>query len=343
MIVARKGDVFTLKSERHNYAFNVKSGMFVRWGRTPQENPEHGWPELADIEITTKCANGCPFCYKGNTADGRNMTLDTFKKLFHKLPVSIRQIAFGVDAHGTSNPDMLAIMDYCRDNTHNYVVPNVTVADITDEMAGELVKRCGAVAVSRYADKNKCYDTVKRLSDRGLKQTNIHVMLSKETAQWVMELFQDVKTDERLKGLNAIVMLSLKQRGRGEGYHRVDFDYYEYLVKYALTHDIRIGFDSCTAPKFLKAVRGSPNYSSFEMMTEPCESGLFSTYINTDGLFFPCSFSEGVGEWKEGLNILECENFMKDIWGHPRVEAWRKELTENKDENGCRNCPLFEV
>lgn len=343
-LVERKGDIFSLKTPEHNYFFNCKSGMFVRWGGSYDDNPEWGWPELADIEITTKCANGCPFCYKNNRADGKNMSLDTFKKLFNKLPNTIRQIAFGADANGTSNPDMLAIMNYCRDNDYNYVVPNVTVADITDGMADELVKVCGAVAVSRYADKNKCYDSIKRLADRGLKQTNMHIMLSQQTYSWVMETFHDVETDERLKGLNAIVLLSLKKKGRGaSGFSGVCQESYTYLVKYALEHNIRIGFDSCGAPHFLRAVKGSPHYTLFETMTEPCEGALFSMYVDVDGIFYPCSFVAGEGEWKEGLHILDCEYFMRDVWHHPKTEQWRDELVNNIDENKCRNCPVFDV
>ncbi len=62
MILSRKGDMFTLKSVGHNYAFNSKSGVFARWGHTPKDDPSWGYPELADIEISTICANGCPFC-----------------------------------------------------------------------------------------------------------------------------------------------------------------------------------------------------------------------------------------------------------------------------------------
>jgi radical SAM protein with 4Fe4S-binding SPASM domain len=343
-MVSRKGDVFKLTSPGHNYMFNCKSGFFVRWGGAYDDNPEWGWPELADIEVTTKCANGCPFCYKGNTAEGKNMTLETFKRLFEKLPKTIRQIAFGADAHGTSNPDLIPILEYCRNNDINYVIPNITVADITDEMAEKLVGLCGAVAVSRYKNKNICYDSIKRLADRGLKQTNMHIMLSQQTYDWVLDTFRDIGTDERLKGLNATVLLSLKKKGRGaSGFTPVCQESYSYLVRYALEHNVKIGFDSCGAPHFLRAVKGSPHYTSYEMMTEPCEGGLFSMYVDVDCNFFPCSFMSGEAGWKEGIPILEAEHFMRDVWHDPRTEEWREKLIANIDENKCRNCPAFEV
>jgi radical SAM protein with 4Fe4S-binding SPASM domain len=123
----------------------------------------------------------------------------------------------------------------------------------------------------------------------------------------------------------------------------MDDSVFDALVDKALTENIQVGFDSCSAGRFLKAVKGSPNYASYETMTEPCESGLFSTYIDVEGTFFPCSFAEGFGDWQEGLDVLNCEDFMKDIWVHPKLVAWRKALIKNTDENKCRNCPLFEV
>ena len=81
-----------------------------------------------------------------------------------------------------------------------------------------LVDNCGAVAVSYYPqkDKNVCYDSVEKLTDRGLSQCNIHAMICQETFEATKELFNDMSTDPRLEHLNAVIMLSLKQRGRGK-------------------------------------------------------------------------------------------------------------------------------
>ena len=69
-------------------------------------------------------------------------------------------------------------MEYCRENG---VIPNITVAQIDDTVAKKLSELCGAVAVSRYAYKDACYDSVNKLTYLGMKQVNIHQMISQET------------------------------------------------------------------------------------------------------------------------------------------------------------------
>ena len=97
-------------------------------------------PEIADIEISTICHGippvgmdkpvPCKFCYKSNSGRGENMSLDTFKQIFHKFPRSLTQIAFGI-GDIDSNPDLWNIMRYCRDNNYQFIVPNVTVNGYT--------------------------------------------------------------------------------------------------------------------------------------------------------------------------------------------------------------------
>ena len=76
-----------LKSSDYNYAFNKKTGIFIRYGKTVDDDPD--WsefgPEIADIEISTICHQGCEFCYKSNTPFGENMDLETFKKVLNKF------------------------------------------------------------------------------------------------------------------------------------------------------------------------------------------------------------------------------------------------------------------
>jgi len=332
----------SLRSPDYNFDFNMNTGFFARWGKTKNEDPDFSpfGGEIADIEISTKC-NGlkgklCSMCYKSNTPDGKNMSFETFKKLFHKLNLDVlTQIAFGSGSTGEENPDTWKIMQYCRDNG---IVPNITIADISDETADKLVKYCGACAVSRYDDKNFCYDSVKKLTDRGLKQTNIHICLHKNSICQVMETMNDYLTDERLSKLNAIVLLSLKQKGRGKKLETVSQEEFDKIVEFALTNKIPIGFDSCTAKKFLRSVKENENLKMFEMLVEPCESTVFSQYISVVGEFFPCSFCEGESTWSEGLDVINCNDFEKDIWSNERTVKFRDNLLKN-----CRNCIMFNV
>lgn len=228
------------------------------------------------------------------------------------------------------NPDLWKIMEYSRQKG---IIPNVTVngEGITDEIADKLVSLCGAVAVSMY-DKNKTYDTVKKLTDRGLKQTNIHFMLCEETYSQCIDLFYDSVSDSRLKNLNAIVLLGLKSKGRAtEGFTSLNQLDFAALVDLANEKNISIGFDSCSCHKFLKAVEKYPDVKSLAMLAEPCESGLFSAYFNVEGKFFPCSFAEGTKGWEEGLGVEE-------FWGSEKTDKWRNRLI------ACdRKCPIYDI
>ena len=81
----------------YNYFFNKKNGYFMRWGKQKEDNPDFApFPEIADMEISTIChgipnekgiLTPCPFCYKGNTSIGKNMTLEEFKVVFDKFAI----------------------------------------------------------------------------------------------------------------------------------------------------------------------------------------------------------------------------------------------------------------
>lgn len=164
-----------VRSENYNFDFDKKSGFFARWGKTMDDDPQVGLPEIADIEITTKCTGPagklCKFCYKANTPNGANMTIETYKKILDKLPKSVTQIAFGADANCTMNPDTFKIMKATREAG---IIPNITVADIDDEVADQLAEYCGAVAVSVYDDKNIGYDSIEKLT-KAIKRQKVLV------------------------------------------------------------------------------------------------------------------------------------------------------------------------
>jgi hypothetical protein len=262
------------------------------------------------------------------------MPFKTFKKIFKSLPRSVTQIAFGVDAQCKTNPDTFRIFEYCR--SHG-VIPNVTVADVTVETARKLAKCCGAVAVSRYENKDICYNSVQKLVKAGCKQVNIHAMVSVETYEQVLETLKDYLADKRLEKLNAIVLLSLKQKGRGVNYHSLSFSKFKELVSFAFDRNIPIGFDSCSYHKFVKVI-GAKKRKKIDKFCEPCESGLFSMYCNSAGQFFPCSFMEGKDDWVTGLDLVNIKNFYKEIWNNKKVVQWRKRLLANQ-----RACPCYKI
>jgi len=344
-----------LQSKDYNYVFNSHTGFFARWGATKDEDPT--WspfgPEIADVEITTSCrgpklSNGtnrlCSFCYKSNTPNGKYMSFETFKSILDKFPHQVisgkktwnlTQIAFGVDAECKTNPDVWKIFSYCKDNG---IIPNLTVATIDDEVAKNISRYCGACAVSRYSDKNVCYDSIELLTHKyGMKQVNIHQLVSQSTLPDIWETLEDIQTDTRLSNLNAIVFLSLKQKGRGVSQEPISQDQYTKIVQYCLEKGIRFGSDSCGAGKLLNSLN-KEQYDRILPMVEPCEAGgKFSFYCDVDGNYFPCSFMAGEnGDWENGINMLNVKDFIKEVWTAPITINFRNQVEAcNKCLGGC--------
>lgn len=339
----------SFRSKNYNFNFNKKTGFFARWGKTFKDDVDSniGTPEIADIEISTICegiGEPCKFCYKSNTEVGENMTLDTFKKVFEKLPKTVNSIAFGI-GNIDANPDLFKIFDYTKSNG---VIPTVTIngARMTNEYYDKLASYNSAVAVSYYS-KNTCFNSIKELTDRGLKQTNIHFFLSEETYDKALSLIDDVKTDERLKNLNAIVFLSLKKKGNAHSnnYNSLSQDKFNNLVKICLEKEVNFGFDSCSAFKFLNSVKEDKNYNQYETMSETCESTQFSIYIDVKGDVYPCSFTEGFKDeyqdWTNGISILECNDFFKEVWWNEKLNKFRDKCIDCKNKG--ISCSIYNI
>ena len=334
-------------SPNANYCFNLKTGTMYSWGNKLTDDPSRfPAPNILDIECTTICNKGCKFCYKSNNLNGKCMNINTFKKIFDVLPKSITQIAFGADYDLTSNPDLWKMMEYCREN---YVIPNITAGYVDDEKADKLAKLCGAVAISIYNPKDKAYDSIKRLTDRGMTQVNIHFMIAEETYEDCLKVIDDIKTDERLSKLNALVLLSLKQKGRGIGYHILSQEKFTNLCNIAREKGISLGFDSCSSLKAFRAFSDKPEVRDNII---PCEGGLESSYINVNGFYYPCSFMENVDDtefpWKEGINVLDCkdsEDFLDKVWFAEKTLNFKDKLecTCNDNSENCRHCPYYNV
>lgn len=337
----------------YTLVFDKETGFLARWGDSPDENPRFSpiGPEIADIEISTVChgigktmetRTPCSWCYKSNTGTGENMTFETFRTILDKFPPTLAQIAFGV-GDIDANRDLWRIMEHCRQNG---VIPNITVngMGVTDEVAERLAQVCGAVAVSHYGD-DLCFDAVAKLRAAGLKQVNIHKLLAQETLDSCFLLVDKVATDARLRGLKAIVFLALKPKGCRNRFHTVsDLADYKALLKFARAKGVGVGMDSCSAPMALKSVE-----AEFHTSIEPCESGLFSIYVNVKGEVFPCSFTEGTPGWERGIDLVEAKSFLEDVWYNPRLVWWRRNLLKSSQDcecnlkQDCRSCPVFDI
>jgi MoaA/NifB/PqqE/SkfB family radical SAM enzyme len=335
-----------VRSTEYNYDFDLVTGNFRRWGKNYEDDPTLApAPELLDIEISTAChgvGGPCKFCYKSNGPAGQNMSLDTFKRLFYKLNPVITQVAFGI-GDVDANSDMLAIFAHCRENG---VIPNVTIngARMTPELYQQLAKLCGAVAVSRY-DADTCYNAVSALHDAGLKQVNIHALLSAETYDQCLQTLKDCATDPRLVGkIRAVVFLAAKPKGRGDCLSPLrDVDKYRVLIEKAQEIGVGFGFDSCSAPLFLAATQNHPRAEEFKELAEPCESTLFSLYIDVTGRVWPCSFLADTDFPR--IMAQDVTNF-QEIWQHPGVVSWREKLLATATSSdalvpGCRECPVY--
>ena len=178
---------------------------------------------------------------------------------------------------------------------------------------------------------------------------NIHWVLMEENYEDTFKLIDELKKDERTQKLNALVFLAYKPKGRNAGkFNSIkDASKYQKLMEYAKEKGVNIGFDSCSCPVVFKASR-EEDFEYISTVGEPCESTLFSSYINVNGDFYPCSFTEGEPGWETGISVLEAENFNK-VWKDPRVKAFREKLIHTSEKCNCkfskvcRNCPTFTV
>jgi len=348
----------------YHLIFDPATGFMARWGRTRDEDPRMSplGPEIADIEISTVChgigtsvegRRPCAWCYKSNTGEGESMSLATFERVLLRLDPrdNLTQVALGIgDLDG--NPELYSIMEHCRGMG---VVPNITTngMGIDDTVFGSfthaelLAKTCGAVAVSHYGIDDVCFDAVRSLSDHGLRQVNIHKLLSKQTLQSCIDLIDKTRTDPRLRGLKAIVFLLLKPKGERNTLGPVTMTEYRSLIDYAHGFGVPIGMDSCSAPMALKTLP-----AEFRQSIEPCESALFSIYANVRGEMFPCSFAEGTPGWESGIPLdgPPTQDDLEAVWNHPRLVEWRRRLLGSSDgcpdcetRPHCRSCPIYDI
>lgn len=173
---------------------------------------------------------------------------------------------------------------------------------------------------------------------------NIHFMLSNETYEKAFEVVEDIANNKCLADMNAIVFLQYKPKGKHpDAFHSVlDVGKYRKLINHCEKNGVRYGFDSCSAPLFFQSVKGRDDEELLESLAESCESGIFSIYINSRGFFFPCNFTEDEKGWENGLDVANCDDFLKYIWYNKRTVEWRENLLSTT-KDGHRHCPTFDL
>lgn len=336
----------------------MQTGHFMRWGEKYEDDPT--WapvPEILDLELSTICSGipskgssipaPCKHCYRSNKPIGKNMPFETFKKIIDKMPF-LTQMAFGIgdiDAH----PDFLSCLEFCRSKN---IIGNYTNNGykLTESLVQGSVSLAGAVAVSSYVhNKDVAYDAVSAFTEEAKRQdkkdfqVNIHCLLSKETLDFCYEVVNDSLSDKRLKDLNAIVFLCLKKEGRGKSFEYVDRESYKKFIDFLLKKNIRFGQDSCSAPNLLSIVGKDPKMRE---VIEPCCASCFSSYIDVNACYYPCSFATN---HFDGIDVLEGD-FVKDVWMNEKTVSFRNKVIGSTSSCkcemssfGCRKCPIYDV
>lgn len=350
-----------IASTDYNLIFNKKNGFTARWGKTKDDDPQ--WspfgPEILDLEISSAAENdteannplhittnhgchglGCrQFCYKKNRPNKSvHMSLNTFKSIMDRMPKSLCSIAFGVLSPIEQHPEVWDIFESSWDDYG--VVPNVTINEnVGASLAAKLASLCGAVAVSvNPHNKEQSYNSIKMLSQNyNMSQVNIHIVLSNDSVDFIKSVVDDVKTDLRLAKLNAMVMLSFKDKANTNCMQPISSSYYREVIDYCMDAGINFGFDSCSAKAYLKAIEDHPDREQLEQYVEPCESMMFSAYIDVNAKLYACSFLENKNVWLDGIDVLQTDDFM-DIWTCDRVHEWRETLLETG-----RGCPEYRI
>ena len=336
-IVINGTDRKSFFSPSYNYTFDKNTGYFQRWGKHKEDDPQ--WckygPEILDLEISTgDCSGHCGFCYKGNTSNpGKHMSVDMFSRIAKVMPQTLTQIAFGI-TDVNANKDFIDILRVTRLCGW---VPNLTMAGygLDDNLAKEMAKYVGAIAVSVYPHNvDVAYSAIRTLKKNGVKNVNIHLLAHKDGYGHIVSTITGIG-----QMANAVVLLAVKSKGNAASgkFSNLTNEQFDDIMKLAKDHGVAIGFDSCSAPRYEKYALANGLQDTLQYV-ERCESALMSSYINVDGNFFPCSFVEGVDEWEYGLHVADCQDFVKNIWMHPKTINWRDGLLKNN-----RHCPVYDL
>ncbi len=341
-------DVKAIFSEEYNYIYRKDDGFFMRWGRTKADNPSFSplGPELLDISITSKCLPGtCKYCYQNAKKDGKDMSLGDLSNLLDGLPPTVCQIALG-GGEPTLHPDFGRVLQMIRAKG---IVPNYTTngENLTDVVVEVTAKYCGAVATSYHGNWFTTLNSVKRFSEAGMDQTNVHFVLSEETIDEALNILNHVAPG-LFENVNAVVFLLYKPQGRApkENILQNKEKISRFMKAVRDCKEFKVGFDSCSVPLLYEFADGKKDLEMLSLLAESCESSLFSYYIDVDGKGYPCSFSKShippIDTRGEGFD------FMRDLWYNDVTNSFRRRnvnstatCMECKHDDVCGRCVLY--
>lgn len=347
------------RSDLYNYAFDLRSGHFKRWGKTEKSQPP--WspygPEVLNVEISAGagCPMHCAVCYKkGNTTGDtpKNMSFERFKVIFDKLPSIVNKrngkrlfFTTAINFEITSinkHSELWDIFDYCRENG---VIPNITLNGF-DPMSNNTMMRvvdtCGIINVSiNRTSQQTGFNQIERMLKYGANRLNIRYVVNKQSLDFLYDdLLPALTADKRLVGLHEIVFEGLKPVNRGSAFDIMPDEEYIRLMNYLVKKKIRFSYDTCSASAFEKALSfldfNSSQKKAILERSNRCEAGLYSGYIDVGGKWWHCSFGQGIGKADGSIDVTQVNDFHKEVWMAEPIKKWRKEVFLNQ-----RECSLF--
>lgn len=329
------------KKNKFISVFNNETGFYMRSGIIDENGKDTGvdpfmsnFPELLDVGImgfcihgkTGLCAKSGVQCYQNGLGMTRpNMTVEQFRTIAEQCKGKCFQFALGGRGDVNKHEDFEGLLKVCKEFN---IIPNYTTSglDLTDEEIRLTKEYCGAVAVSFYdSDPNGyTFSAINRFMNAGIK-TNIHYVLGNNSIDRAVDY---LKNDKFPKGINAVIFLLHKPVGLGKlnNVLRIENpkvkEFYKLIDTTKFNH--KVGFDTCNMP-FLVNLTNQIN----PMSTEPCESGKFSAYIDSEMQMIPCSFDNQDLRWAVDLNT----HTIQQAWDSPQFESFR-----DHSRNSCSSC-----
>lgn len=328
----------------YHFLADRATGMTFRWGTSEDTDPRMApWPELVDISVTNRCSKGCATCYRESGPTGTHMSDDDWASLLRQLVHAtwgpVFQVALG-GGEPTMHPALPRMLADCRENG---IVPNLTTngCNLAPDVLRSVAAHAGAVAVSWPDGKPDVAATqaLRVLLAAGVRKVNIHFLLCRSTVSNALDLLSG-KHDEELAGVNAVIFLTVKPKGRCPRSEMLDCASGEFAELIQLLRRPRcrtgIGVDPCLAPALIERTDLDLRF------LDTCEGAFFSLFIDEHLVARPCSF----GDDRSAFSLREhsLETIWTDLFEEHRrqVELSAGPCVGCRAGDGCRGtCAFF--